>query len=75
MDTKYPHEKKNIIYQKTMILKSASRFVFVIMSLALCAFTFLWIVEAKDFVALITGIFGYYFGRNQNSSLQSQENK
>lgn len=58
-----------------MIFKSASKFVFVIMSIALCLFTYLGIVEAKDFVALITGVFGYYFGRNGTNTSQVSETK
>lgn len=57
-----------------MILKSASKIVFIIMSLALCIFTFYGIVEPKDFIMLCTGVFGYYFGKNQNT-LQDNENK
>lgn len=35
---------------------------------ALCLFTYLQIVEAKDFIMLSTGVFGYYFGTRGNTS-------
>jgi len=43
---------------------SASKTVFLLISFSLCVFTAVGIVEAKDFIALTTGVFGYYFGRN-----------
>lgn len=47
------------------IFKSATKLVFVIMAVATIALTFLGIVEAKDFIMLVTGVFSYYFGRNK----------
>lgn len=43
------------------ILQSASKIVFVIMAVALVVLTYLGIVEAKDFIVLVSMVFTYYF--------------
>ena len=45
------------------MFKSASKVAFLLITLSLCIFTALGIVEATDFIALATGVFGYYFWR------------
>lgn len=45
------------------ILQSASKLVFIMMTSALIGLTATGIVEAKDFVMLATGVFGFYFGK------------
>lgn len=45
------------------MFKSASKIAFLLITLSLCIFTALGIVEATDFIALATGVFGYYFWR------------
>jgi len=54
------------------ILTSASRIVFVVLTIALCIFTYKQIVDPKDFVTLVSMVFSFYFAKNQNS--QSQNN-
>lgn len=54
------------------ILASASKLVFLVMTLALCLFTWFWIVEAKDFVMLVGMVFSYYFAKNQNTESQAK---
>lgn len=51
-----------------MIYKSASRIVFIIMTLALCVFTYKGIVDGKDFVMLISIVFTYYFTKQANEN-------
>ena len=50
------------IYMKT-IYTSASKIVFIIMTIALVALTFKGVVEAKDFIVLASMVFTYYFSR------------
>lgn len=52
------------------ILSSASKVVFIMMASALIGLTATGIVEAKDFVMLATGVFGYYFGRKNDTPTQ-----
>lgn len=52
------------------IFSSASKIVFILMAGALIGLTATGIVEAKDFVMLATGVFGYYFGRKNDSTTQ-----
>ena len=54
------------------ILASASKLVFLVMTLALCLFTWFWIVEAKDFVMLVGMVFSYYFAKNQTAETQAK---
>lgn len=57
-----------------IIFQSASKIVFILMALALVVFTGMGIVEAKDFIMLATGVFGYYFGRkNENTQTVDKE--
>lgn len=35
------------------------------MTIALCIFTWLGIIEAKDFVMLVGMVFSYYFAKNE----------
>ena len=52
------------------ILNSASRLVFLILTVALVVLTFTKIVSADQFITLAGMAFGYYFGsRNQNIEL------
>jgi len=53
------------------ILKSASKIVFVLMTLALVGLTAFGKVEAKDFVMLTAMAFTYYFSKNNRSSRPS----
>jgi len=50
------------------IFSSASKIVFILITIALIGLTSTGIVEAKDFVMLATGVFGYYFGRKDSPS-------
>lgn len=43
------------------ILKSASKIVFILMAVAVVALTFLGIVDPKDFIALASMAFAFYF--------------
>lgn len=45
------------------IFKSATKLVFVLMTVATIALTFTGIVEAKDFVMLVGMAFTYYFAK------------
>lgn len=45
---------------------SASRIAFVMMTVALCIFTYMKIVDSKDFMMLCSAVFSYYFGRGQS---------
>ena len=51
---------------KSTIIKSASKIVFIAMTIALIVLTFMKIVEAKDFMVLASLCFGYYFTKNAN---------
>lgn len=57
-----------------IILKSASRIVLIIMTLALCLFTYLWQVDWKDFVVLISVVFTYYFTKNGSATPPQKSN-
>ncbi len=46
------------------IISSASRIVLILMTVALCYFTYLGQVDWKDFVVLISVVFTYYFTKN-----------
>jgi len=43
------------------ILKSASKIVFVLITLALCVFTYMGIVSGEMFFTAVGMVFGYYF--------------
>ena len=60
---------------KETILKSATKIVFILMAIALIVFTFIWIVEAKDFIQLINLVFAYYFIKQANEKPKVDENK
>lgn len=47
------------------ILQSATKLVFILMSLGLLFFTAIWIVDGKDFINLTLMVFSFYFGKNQ----------
>lgn len=46
------------------IFNSASKLVFVLMTLAVIALTFLKIVDAKDFMILAVSAFSFYFTKS-----------
>jgi len=48
------------------MLKSASKVVFILMSLALIGLTFNNKVDSKDFIMLCSMVFSFYFTRQQN---------
>lgn len=48
------------IYMKT-VFSSASKLAFLILTLALCIFTYKGIVDPKDFIVLIGMAYTYYF--------------
>ena len=43
------------------ILKSASKIVFILITVALCVFTFMGIVSGEMFFTAVGMVFGYYF--------------
>jgi uncharacterized membrane protein len=54
------------------ILESASKIVFLLITIAVIALTFMRIVEAKDFLVIAGMVFTYYFahkGDNSNNYL------
>lgn len=52
-----------------IILSSASKIVFILLSLCLCIFTGMWLIDPKDFVSTVGMVFVYYFWK------QSSQNK
>lgn len=50
------------------ILSSASRTVFVLMTIGLNVLTYLGTIEAKDYITLCGMTFTYYYMRNKNAS-------
>lgn len=46
------------------MLKSASKIVFLLIAVALVAFTGFNIVDGKDFMVLASMVFSYYFTKN-----------
>lgn len=48
------------------ITGSASKIVFILITLAVIGLTFARIVDAKDFVVLASMTFSYYFTRKEN---------
>lgn len=46
------------------ILSSASRLVFLIITIAVCLFTYKGIVDPKDFMILAVSAFSYYFTKS-----------
>lgn len=52
-----------------MILKSASKLVFILLSVALCVLTYIGTVDSKDFIVLVSMTFSYYFTRKQEQML------
>jgi len=48
------------------ILKSATKIVLLLMTIALIVLTFLKIVEAKDFMIIMVSITAFYFGQKTN---------
>lgn len=62
-----------MLYNNTMkILSSASRLVFLIMTVALCAFTYKGIVDPKDFMMLASMSFTFYFTRKSENTQSGQ---
>lgn len=57
-----------------LILSSASRIVLIIMTIALCIFTYLGQVDWKDFVVLISVVFTYYFTKNGSATTPQKSN-
>ncbi len=51
------------------ILNSATRIVFILMTVAVIVMTFMRIVDAKDFILLANGVFAYYFTKKQNETV------
>ena len=58
------------LYMK--ILSSASRLVFLIMTVALCVFTYKGIVDPKDFMMLASMSFTFYFTRKSENTQSGQ---
>lgn len=48
------------------IFKSASKLVFLLLAFALVVLTFMGIVEAKDFIVLVSMAFTYYFTKRSD---------
>lgn len=55
------------------IFKSATKLVFIAMTLATIALTFMGKLDPKDFMVLATGVFAYYFGKPRTEVEQSSE--
>ena len=49
------------------ILQSATKIVFIFMAIAVSILTFMRIVEAKDFIILVSMTFTYYYTKNNNT--------
>jgi hypothetical protein len=47
------------------ILKSASKIVFILITISLCLFTYLGIVSGEMFFTAVGMVFGYYFKANE----------
>ena len=45
------------------IFESATRLVLLLLSAALVTLTFMGIVDAKDFMSIVTMVFAFYFGQ------------
>lgn len=58
-----------------IILSSASKIVFIILAIALCVFTYFWIVDGKDFTWIVSMVFVYYFNKNINTPPDSNQTK
>ena len=54
------------------VLKSATKIVLVILTIALVPLTYLGIVESKDFVMLVSMVFMAYFKNSQTSADKSE---
>lgn len=52
------------------ILKSASKIVFILMALAAAFFTYLGIVDAKDFMGLALMAFSFYFANKGEANVE-----
>lgn len=50
------------------IFASATKLVFVIISLALVGFTAVWIIEGKDFFTIAAMVFTAYYSKNKTGS-------
>jgi hypothetical protein len=50
------------------ILNSASKIVFILVTLAVIGLTFLKIIEAKDFFVLASMVFAFYFSKPASDS-------
>ena len=49
-----------------IILSSASKIVFILLAVSLCIFTYMGLIDPKDFVSTVGMVMVYYFGKNQN---------
>ncbi len=56
-----------------IILSSASKIVFILLSLCLCIFTGMWLIDPKDFTSIVGMVFVYYFWKNQNNPPANKE--
>jgi hypothetical protein len=59
---------KNKLIIMTNILNSASKIVFILMTLAVIILTVIGIVEAKDFIVLASMAFAFYFSNKPTDS-------
>jgi len=60
---------------KNPITQSASKLVFMLMTLALIVLTFRHIVEAKDFIVLASMSFTYYFTKPSEPKVVDNQDK
>lgn len=54
------------------ILASASRIVFIVITLSLCIFTYKWIIDPKDFMILASSVFSFYFTKKDSNDWQQK---
>lgn len=60
---------------KNPLFTSASRVAFLIMVLSLCIFTGVGIIDPKDFIALCTWVFWFYFWKPMQNSQDKIDTK
>lgn len=53
------------------ILNSASKIVFILMTVGVIVMTFIGIVDAKDFIVLCSMVFAFYFTKSPTPSVST----
>jgi hypothetical protein len=61
---------RNILAQ---IFASATKLVFVIITLALIRFTQRWIIDWKDFFTIVAMVFTAYYSKNNTGAITERE--